>query len=59
MDAWEGLLLAAAALVAVRSLVHLARRRRDRLVEEVQRQVEQHREEAHRRKRNKPQEEAA
>ncbi|QDT70404.1 hypothetical protein MalM25_33520 [Planctomycetes bacterium MalM25] len=44
MSLWEGLLLAAAVLVAVRSLVGMMRHRAERLVGEVQKQVDQHRE---------------
>ena len=44
MDAWDGVLFALAAMVAVRALVHLARRRHELLVKEVQEQVDQHRE---------------
>ena len=44
MDAWDGVLLAVAVAVAVRSLVYLARKRHDLLVDEVQQQVDAHRE---------------
>lgn len=44
MSLWEGLLLAAAVLVAVRSLVGMMRLRAKRLVGEVQKQVDAHRE---------------
>ena len=42
MSLWEGLLLAAAVLVAVRMLVGLMRRREDSIVQEVQAQVDAH-----------------
>ena len=42
MSLWEGLLLAAAVLVAVRVLVGLMRRRADSIVQEVQAQVDAH-----------------
>lgn len=44
MSIWDGLLYAAAALVAVRSLAHLMQRRSERLIGEVQKQVDAHRE---------------
>lgn len=44
MTLTDGLLLAAAVLIAVRSLTGLMRRRADRLVAEVQKQVDAHRE---------------
>ena len=44
MGFWDGLLLAAALLVAVRSLSGMMQRRGDRLVAEVQKQVDAHRE---------------
>lgn len=44
MALWDGLLLAVAVTVAVRSLAGMMRRRADRLVEEVQKQVDHHRE---------------
>lgn len=40
MDMWDGLLLAVAAMMAVRSLTRLMRERRDMLVQQVQAQVE-------------------
>lgn len=44
MTLWDGLLLAVAALIAVRSLTGMMRKRANRLVDEVQRQVDAHRE---------------
>lgn len=44
MTLWDGLLLAVAVLIAVRSLVAMMRKRADRLVGEVQKQVDAHRE---------------
>lgn len=59
MDAWDGVLLAFAALVAVRALVHLARKRHDLLVSEVQEQVDAHREHQQRIRQREEQNEAA
>jgi hypothetical protein len=42
MSLWEGLLLAAAVLVAVRALVGMMRRREESIVQEVQAQVDAH-----------------
>lgn len=42
MSLWEGLLLAAAVLVAVRVLVGMMRRREESIVQEVQAQVDAH-----------------
>lgn len=42
MGFWDGLLLAGAVLIAVRSLSSLMRQRTARLVEEVQKQVDSH-----------------
>lgn len=44
MTLWDGLLMAAAALIAVRSLAAMMRKRADRLIAEVQKQVDHHRE---------------
>ncbi len=44
MSLTDGLLLAVAALIAVRSLMGMMRRRGERLVAEVQKQVDHHRE---------------
>ncbi len=62
MSLWEGLLLAAAVLVAVRSLVGMMRHRAEKLVGEVQKQVDAHRErekEIQRRQRRKELNDAA
>lgn len=50
MSMTDGLLLAAAGIVAVRTLVSMMRQRSQRLVEEVQKQVDAHREHEKRRK---------
>ncbi|QDV76057.1 hypothetical protein [Botrimarina mediterranea] len=42
MNLWEGLLFAIAALVAVRVLVGMMRRREESIVQEVQAQVDAH-----------------
>lgn len=42
MSLWEGLLLAAAALFAVRLLIGMMQRRADSIVQEVQAQVDAH-----------------
>jgi hypothetical protein len=53
MSLWEGLLLAAAVLVAVRMLVGMMRRREDSIVQEVQAQVDAHIEREHEAKKKK------
>jgi hypothetical protein len=53
MSLWEGLLLAAAVLVAVRVLVGMMRRREESIVQEVQAQVDAHIESEHEAKKNK------
>lgn len=42
MTLWDGLLLAVAAFIAVRSLGGMMRNRADRLISEVQKQVDAH-----------------
>lgn len=58
MGFWDGLLLAVAVLVAVRTLVGMMRRRSDRLVDQVQQQFDTHREQEKARKRKERQREA-
>ncbi|MEO0528995.1 MAG: hypothetical protein AAF266_00310 [Planctomycetota bacterium] len=58
MSLWDGLLLAVAVLVAVRSLTGMMRKRANRLVEEVQKQVDAHREREKALKRKQRQQEA-
>ncbi|MEN0110061.1 MAG: hypothetical protein AAF805_05010 [Planctomycetota bacterium] len=56
----DGILWAVAAIVAVRTLAGLMRRRAERLVTEVQRQVDAHRElQAERRRRERQRQNAA
>jgi hypothetical protein len=43
MDRWDIVLLITGAVVAVRSLVHLMRARRDLLVGQVKKQLDEHR----------------
>lgn len=50
MSITDGLLLAVAVLIAVRTLTGLMRRRAERLVAEVQKQVDHHREKEKERK---------
>ncbi|TWT46475.1 hypothetical protein [Botrimarina hoheduenensis] len=62
METWEIVLLTLASLVAIRSLATLMRKRRDQILESVQKQVNEYREKqkaAERRARQKKQQEDA
>ena len=59
MSLIDGLLLAAAVLIAVRSLLDMMRQRSERLVAEVQKQVDAHREREKRRQRRERQKQNA
>ena len=59
MVSWDALLLAAASIVAISTLARLMRRRRDELVADVQRQLDEHREAEKKAQRKAKQQEAA
>ena len=55
LDVWDGLLLAAAAFIAVTSLARLMARRREQLTDQFRTEMEQHRQQS---ARKKPEEDA-
>ena len=59
MVSWDTALLAAASIVAISTLARLMRRRRDELVADVQRQLDEHREAEKKAQRKAKQQEAA